>query len=173
MNDFSSRNVAPVGGDNGAGQNTGRVLVGIDGSAAGTKALAQGAQLARTLGVPLEAIAVWQAPKMGGLALGAQSRALAEHEAKHRVDVSASAVFGTSRPVWFHGYSAEGPTASVLIQQSRRASMLVVGSHVAGQGTTHSLGSVASTCAEYAYCPVLVVRVVSVPIHAPDLVAVP
>ena len=52
----------------------------------------------------------------------------------------------------------EGDPAQVLIEESREADMLVVGSRGRGSLAGALLGSVSQNCASHAQCPVTVVR---------------
>jgi nucleotide-binding universal stress UspA family protein len=52
----------------------------------------------------------------------------------------------------------EGPAASVLVDESRAADLLVVGSRGHGGFTGLLLGSVSQQCAQHAECPVVIVR---------------
>jgi nucleotide-binding universal stress UspA family protein len=52
----------------------------------------------------------------------------------------------------------EGPAAEVLIDASRRASLLVVGSRGYGGFVGLLLGSVSQHCVTHAHCPVMVMR---------------
>lgn len=59
----------------------------------------------------------------------------------------------------------EGRAASVLVEESRDATMLVVGSRGHGGFTDLLLGSVSHQCANHASCPVLIVRAQSEESH--------
>jgi nucleotide-binding universal stress UspA family protein len=52
----------------------------------------------------------------------------------------------------------EGRAARVLVHESRRARMLVVGARGRDGFTGMVLGSVSTACAQHAHCPVLIVR---------------
>jgi nucleotide-binding universal stress UspA family protein len=52
----------------------------------------------------------------------------------------------------------QGHAASVLLEASKSAKMLIVGSRGLGGFADLLLGSVSSACAEHSICPVLVVH---------------
>lgn len=56
------------------------------------------------------------------------------------------------------GRLAEPPAAKALIEASKAASLLVVGSRGLGGVKEFMLGSVSSSCAHQAHCPVVIVR---------------
>jgi nucleotide-binding universal stress UspA family protein len=55
-----------------------------------------------------------------------------------------------------------GHPATELVEQSRKADLLVVGHRGRGAIASTFLGSVGLTCVEHAHCPVTVVRPVQV-----------
>ncbi|GGM89897.1 hypothetical protein GCM10009721_14040 [Terrabacter tumescens] len=65
-------------------------------------------------------------------------------------------VFGGHRPEGLQPEVVHGSARTVLIEASRGASLLVVGSRGHGGFAGLLLGSVSSACSEHAHCPVLV-----------------
>ncbi|MEO6530311.1 MAG: universal stress protein, partial [Specibacter sp.] len=61
-------------------------------------------------------------------------------------------------PEGFSGVCVRGTPAKVLMEHSKSAQMLIVGSRGHGGFAGMLLGSVSSACAEHAGCPVLVVH---------------
>ncbi|MDD0857766.1 universal stress protein [Arthrobacter alpinus] len=61
-------------------------------------------------------------------------------------------------PEGFSGVCVRGTPARVLMEHSKSAQMLIVGSRGHGGFAGMLLGSVSSACAEHAGCPVLVVH---------------
>ena len=137
----------------------GRIVVGVDGSASSVGALRTGARIAAALGATLQAVAVWRSPDVYGDYLGdpfvPASQDLAG-AAQRIIDDTVTAVFGTAVPPWFRGTVREGRAARVLMDESRDAGMLVVGSRGHGGFAGLLLGSVSAACAAHASCPVLV-----------------
>jgi nucleotide-binding universal stress UspA family protein len=67
-------------------------------------------------------------------------------------------VFGSKIPDWFTSVAREGYPDQVLIEASKGAEMLVLGSRGHSGVAGILLGSVSAKCAERASCPVLVVH---------------
>jgi len=143
-----------------------RIVVGVDGSAPSVGALREGARLAVALGLPLEAVTAWHMPDLYG---GYQGEAFVPdgrdlvRAAETGQGEAVAAVFGDDVPDWFHGAIREGRSAQTLIEASRGATMLVVGSRGRGGFAGLLLGSVSLTCTAHALCPVLVCRDVTAP----------
>ncbi|GAA2948192.1 universal stress protein [Microbacterium luteolum] len=137
------------------------VIVGVDGSAASVEALALAATIARAVGAPLQAITTWTYPVMLD-PLDPGSDWSSEEEAQRLLDDAVREAFQGHPPDGFRASTLPGPAARVLLEQSDRATMLVVGSRGCGGFRRLLLGSVSAACAAHAHCPVLVV-------HAPVL----
>ena len=132
-----------------------RVIVGVDGSPASAAALREAARLASDRGADLVAITTWRIPVgYGGYPAGWYP----ELDAKSALDATAKAVFGESLPSNYSQIVREGIPAHVLIEESRDAELLVVGSRGHGGFGGLLLGSVSQACAEYAKCPVLILH---------------
>ncbi|WP_434318479.1 universal stress protein [Leifsonia sp. P73] len=68
------------------------------------------------------------------------------------------AEFGDSRPEWVSVHAEPGHAGKVLVDASRTAELLVIGSRGLSELASPFLGSVSLYCATQAECPVLVVR---------------
>jgi nucleotide-binding universal stress UspA family protein len=132
-----------------------RVVVGVDGSEPSKLALRWGAFLATTLGARLEAVVAWQTPATYGWAAFDWNP---EQEMGRVLDETLSEVFGEQAPVPVHRIVREGGAAPVLLEVTKGANMIVVGSRGRGGFVGLLLGSVSSSVAEHAPCPVLVVH---------------
>ena len=137
------------------------IVVGIDGSPESQKALTFAVNEARVRGDRLRAISVWQyAPSLlidhdTGFDVHDKDRvAEAQTAAQAELDIvlAGATVPATELLV------CEGDPAHVLIEESREAEMLVVGSRGRGSLAGTLLGSVSQNCASHAQCPVTVVR---------------
>lgn len=134
---------------------TRKIIVGVDGSAASVPALREGARLAADRDADLVAVYAWHIPVAYG---GIPTDWAPEIDATAILDATARAAFGDTPPARYRQQIREGAPASVLIDESEGAEMLVVGSRGHGGFVGLLLGSVSQACAEYAKCPVLILH---------------
>lgn len=135
----------------------GPVVVGIDGSATAVRSLQWAADEARARGVPLEVVHAWyaSAPPVVGMPMVVPLEH-ADLAAEHRLTEAAEAVDLTGITV--ERLALEGTPAGVLVDRSRTASMVVVGSRGRGGLTAVLLGSTSRHLLHHAAAPVVVVR---------------
>jgi len=134
-----------------------KIVVGLDGSERSVAALRRAAALAEALGARIELVAVWQYPAIagGGYPVDAE---LFESWARDSVVEAKGKVWGAEPPATLTALVRNGAPARVLIEESRDAEMLVVGSRGHGGFAGLMMGSVSMAVAEHAKCPVLVVH---------------
>lgn len=133
------------------------IIVGVDGSASSVTALVQGASIAAAIDAPLEAITTWTYPVLLD-PFDPSTDWSPREEAQRLLDDAVREAFQGHTPLRFSGSTISGPAAEVLIEQSDRAEMLVVGSRGRGGFARLLLGSVSAACTAHARCPVLVVK---------------
>lgn len=136
----------------------GRIVVGVDGSDSSKVALQWGAQLAPLFGNTLEAIIAWDYPAMMGWEGGIPESLPMKDGSKKILEETLTSVFGKDLPKGLVSNVVQGHPATVLLKASKNAKMLIVGSRGHGGFVGLLLGSVSSSCAEHATCPVLVVH---------------
>ncbi|MBS1905845.1 MAG: universal stress protein [Actinobacteria bacterium] len=132
------------------------ILVGVDGSDSSLDALRYATRLSSALGVPLRAVTTWDYPALVDLYPGIGWTP--DKDAAVLLDAAITDVFAGDPPANLSAAVLAGPAATVLIEESHRAQMLVVGSRGRGGFAGLLLGSVSSACAAHAHCPVLIVR---------------
>jgi nucleotide-binding universal stress UspA family protein len=138
------------------------LVVGHDGSDCASRALETALQLATELGAPVTVVRAWSmvtAPRPEGWTFGtvpSTDELAAAVEAELQADLAPLLGRFPGVEVTCRDYHA-GPVRS-LIEASRDARMLVVGSRGVGGLREMVLGSVSDQCVRYASCPVLVVR---------------
>jgi nucleotide-binding universal stress UspA family protein len=140
-----------------------KIVVGVDGSDASKDALRWAVEDARARGAEVVALHAYEvpvpapdaapAPPVDLPALVAEAHANAQQLAAAVVDeVAGNAVSVDIAPI-----AVEDAPAKALLDASRDADLLVVGSH--GHGLSGLfLGSVSLECAQHAACPVVIVR---------------
>lgn len=140
---------------------TGKILVGVDGSEASVAALRHGQRLATALNAPLEAWGCWEIPLgyQGYLAVGFDTFA---HDAEETLKETVITALGPDKPKNVSTHLVHGSARTVLIEGSKQAAMLVVGRRGHGGFGGLLLGSVSSACIAHAHCPVVVV-------HSPEV----
>jgi nucleotide-binding universal stress UspA family protein len=139
-----------------------RVIVGVDGSEPSKQALRWAQFVARASASTLEVIAVWQPYTAYGWAGGGWAATPTDwspaQDAEKALTATLDEVFGEHRPTGLQITVREGNAAQVLLEASKDARMLVVGSRGHGGFTGMFLGSVSAACTEHASCPVLVLH---------------
>jgi nucleotide-binding universal stress UspA family protein len=134
----------------------GTIVVGVDGSDPSIEALRQAATMAGALGSTIMAVACWRYPPAYDSFVALEWSP--ETDAAQVLEESLTRAYGDSRPAGLRTLVRQGQPASVLIDESATADMLVVGSRGLGGFSGLLLGSVSAACAAHAHCPVLVVR---------------
>jgi nucleotide-binding universal stress UspA family protein len=130
------------------------IVVGVDGSDAAVEALRCALRLGELAACPVRAIAVWQPVPFGtwtkSLYQPAEDAAAVLTDAVDRV-------CGDHVPDWFTATTRQGTAGDVLVDGSKDADLLIVGTRGRGKVKGLLLGSVSSNCVGNATCPVLVV----------------
>ena len=137
-------------------------MVGVDGSAESVRALGWAARYATATGARVQAVLAWHYPAAAGPApVGvAPEPVRSQTEARERATLDeaiAKAYSGQPGPA-AEARLGYGHPAQVLIEASKNADLLVVGSHGHGAFTGMLVGSVSLHCVTGAFCPVVVVR---------------
>jgi nucleotide-binding universal stress UspA family protein len=139
-----------------------RVVVGVDFSSGGRAALLFALADAARRGVPVEAVTAYRPPDywMDFYAVGSYQPDLVRTAALEHLRTFVAEVLpdGPQPPPPVTIHAAMGTAADVLVQESRDADLLVVGSRGHGGFTHMLLGSVSMQCAQHASCPVTVVH---------------
>ncbi len=134
-----------------------RIVVGVDGSAQSRRALSWAARIAEATGASVDAVTAWHYPVSYGWSYVPDDWS-PEVDAKRCLEETIAAVFPDGCPARLNLVVREGLPAKVLLEASKSAVVLVVGSRGHGGFTGLLLGSVSANCAEHASCPVLVVH---------------
>lgn len=134
-----------------------RLLVGVDGSDESVVALRRAAEMAAATGGSVRAVTCWSYPVLVA-AEDAIPFDLLEQGAAEAQGEALTAAFGANRPERLETAIIQGGASRVLVEESRNADLLVVGSRGHGGFAGLLLGSVSMACAEHAHCDVLVVR---------------
>ncbi len=138
---------------------TGRILVGVDGSPASIEALRWARRVATALGAKIDAISAWQYPPSYSMAMGMVVTSL-EADYQKILNGALDTAFGDDKPIGLQTKVHEGYPAQVLLTLSAEPNveMLVVGSRGHGGFMGLLIGSTSAYCAEHAPCPVVVVH---------------
>ena len=135
-----------------------RIVVGVDGSASSTAALAWALKQAALTGAVVDAVIAWEVPaNYSFLVQVPVDINYAEIAAQVAADAIAE-VSGPGEQVKIRSTATEGNPARVLVDASKGADLLVVGSRGHGGFTEALLGSVSQHCVHHATCPVVVIR---------------
>jgi nucleotide-binding universal stress UspA family protein len=136
------------------------IVVGIDGSAGSKAALRFAAKEAELRGTALKVVSAWHvpaglysAPTYVELDLDSLRQSAVDVAKQEIVDV-----LGADRASGIDIVTHEGNAAQALLEESREAELLVVGSRGHGGFAGLLLGSVSQQCTAHAVCPVVVVH---------------
>jgi nucleotide-binding universal stress UspA family protein len=139
------------------------IVVGVDHSAGARQALRFALEEAKLRGSTLRAVHAWQGGYVGArMEVGLPAVGGEIHEVHDAAAAALDATLGETIPAAdcenVERRVVEGRPAGVLIDESRNAELLVVGSRGHGGFAQLLLGSVSQQCAHHAACPVVIVR---------------
>jgi nucleotide-binding universal stress UspA family protein len=135
-----------------------RIVVGIDGSDNAKEALRWAARQAGYTGASLDVVGAWEFPATyGWVAIPSEDLDLAGF-AQKAIDEALADVYEGNVPASVSSRVIQGHAAEVLVEASKGAELLVVGSRGYGGFTDALLGSVSTYAVHHAHGPVTVVR---------------
>jgi nucleotide-binding universal stress UspA family protein len=139
------------------------ITVGIDGSAHSTRALEWAIKEAAVRHAPVTVLTVHSVPASGwtGNPITLPQDATDQEQARlaaEEMTLKAMSQLGEAQPSSVTVRSVTGFPAQELIEASRTADLVVVGSRGAGGFARLLVGSVSSQVVHHAHCPVVVVR---------------
>lgn len=139
------------------------VVVGIDGSAASYAAVSWAARAAQLHDCPLRIVSALGAPTPYGDAIRLPQSYFADRDRAVHANLAEAAAIARSTDTSAHTTEIvtevlSGSARPALIEASKSARMIVVGSRGLGQITAALAGSVAVALSAHAHCPVVVIR---------------
>lgn len=135
-----------------------RIVVGFDGSASATDALSWAARQAELTSASIEVVVCWESPSSYGWAVPIPDDFDPEGDIRKTLDSALSPVRSAHAAVNVEARVVHGHPAPTLVEASKDAELLVVGSRGHGEFVGMVIGSVSEYCAAHARCPVLVHR---------------
>jgi nucleotide-binding universal stress UspA family protein len=133
------------------------IVVGVDGSQPSKAALRWAGRFLAVTGGWIDAVIAWHPPASYGFSY-LPGEWNPEKDAEKVLSRAVDEVFGAEPPTGTRLIVREGNPAKVLLDESKDADLLVVGSRGHGGFAGLLLGSVSAHCAEHATLPVLVVH---------------
>lgn len=140
------------------GMNTGRIVVGVDGSSSSLEALSWAARLADLTDSVLEVVTTWEWPASYGWAVPVPADFDPEADVQRMLESAVAHVRAAYPGLRIDPRVVSGHPAPVLVEASKGADLLVVGSRGHGEFVGMLLGSCSEHCATNAHCPVLIYR---------------
>lgn len=143
---------------------TGLIVVGVDSSEGAKAALRFALEEAKLRQATLRVVHTWQFGYIGVSGIEGFSPVVGADlgDLRRTAEVAVDAVMHEIAPdsdgIVIERRVSEGAPATVLVDESRRADLLVVGSRGHGGFTGLLLGSVSQQCAHHAACPVVIVH---------------
>jgi nucleotide-binding universal stress UspA family protein len=137
---------------------TGKIVVGVDGSPSSLDALSWASRQAHLTGTTLEIVMTWQWPSSYGWVAPIPDDFDPEEDLRRSLEAAAASARATYPDLSIDPLLVSGHPAPILVEASKGADLLVVGSRGHGEFVGMLLGSVSEHCAMNAHCPVLVHR---------------
>ncbi len=138
------------------------VVVGVDGSGESVAALAWAARYAAATGARVRAILAWHYPgAVGGPPIEVAPEAIhhqTEEQMRETLNEVVAQVYDGQVPAGVETTLGYGHAAEVLVEASKEADLLVVGSRGHREFAGMLIGSVSLHCVTGASCPVVVIR---------------
>ena len=135
-----------------------RIVVGIDGSASSRQALRWAVRQAELTGSRLEVVTTWELPTSFGWVPPYPADFNPAADAERATEDELATVLRDHPGVVAQTTVVEGHPAPTLVEASRGAEILVLGSRGHGEFAGMLLGSVTQHCVAHAHCPVFVWR---------------
>ncbi|MCO4275942.1 universal stress protein [Pseudarthrobacter sp. HLT3-5] len=145
-----------------------RIVVGVDGSPPSILALRWAGALAPLLQADIRVVTAWEFE----IPHGRLTPAVADpdHVARGVCSEAVSKAFGSAPPSALELVIRQGPATKVLVDESRQAQLLILGSRGLGALKGLLIGAVSAAVAEHAKCSVLIAHGTELP---PALAATP
>jgi nucleotide-binding universal stress UspA family protein len=137
---------------------TSRIVVGYDGSPWSDKAVKWAARQAELTGSTLEVLVAWEWPMAYGAPVPLPEGFDPEADARNIAEAAGRIVAAEHPGVHTRLLTRQGHPAPILVEASKDADLLVVGSRGHGEFVGMLIGSVSEHCVTNATCPVLVIR---------------
>ncbi|MEO6122920.1 MAG: universal stress protein [Ilumatobacteraceae bacterium] len=138
-----------------------KIVVGVDGSAPSSTALAWAIEEAKLRGAKLDVVVSWDYPVMAAsepIFMPTPDREVLESGAETTAEAMVAQSGLAESGVTYQIFTPEGRPGETLIEMAADADLLVVGSHGSGVIKELFLGSVSNYCAHHSPCPVVLVR---------------
>jgi nucleotide-binding universal stress UspA family protein len=139
-------------------QKQSRIVVGVDGSDSSRHALQWAARQAQLTGARLDVVITWELPTSFGWVPPYPSDFNPAGDAQKAAEEEIGVALGSYPDVAVQTTVVEGHPAPTLLEASRGADLLVVGSRGHGEFAGMLIGSVSQHLVSTAHCPVLVWR---------------
>ncbi|HWD55864.1 MAG TPA: universal stress protein [Acidimicrobiales bacterium] len=136
----------------------GRIVVGVDGSRSSLDALSWAGRQAAMTSACLEVVTTWEWPSSYGWAVPVPEDFDPEGDVRRTLEATVEPVRAAHPEVQVTARVVGGHPAPVLVEASKGAELLVVGSRGHGEFVGMVIGSVSEYCSAHAHCPVLVHR---------------
>jgi nucleotide-binding universal stress UspA family protein len=134
------------------------IVVGLDGSESSMQALTWALRQAELTGASVAAVAAWHIPASWGWGVPVPAAVSPQPDTEKMLDDALRPIRLQYPDITIESQVKEGHPAAVLVDASRGADLLVVGSRGHGEFAGMLLGSVSEHCVTNAHCPVVVLR---------------